>query len=87
MSVPGLEPSASVLDAFRLSVAESVARILDISLDLAYSGADLGKKGVDFTVAVPRFRLKSKPQDLVKQIETEVRPPCRTLDMDSLLTT
>ena len=68
-----IDPSSSILDAFRASVAEYVSKALEISFEKAYSGIDLGKKGVDFTVAVPRFGLKSKPQDLTLKIQSQVR--------------
>lgn len=66
------DPSSSVLDEFKGSVAHIVSGILGITFQLAYSGVDLGKKGVDFTVAVPRYRLPSKPLDLVAKIKNEV---------------
>ncbi len=33
---------------------------LPLSLEQAYAGIDYGKKGEDFTVAVPRYRLVGK---------------------------
>ncbi|KIY70938.1 arginyl-tRNA synthetase [Cylindrobasidium torrendii FP15055 ss-10] len=74
MSSSGPEPSASVLDVFRQSVAEIIARSLEIPIETAYDGVDLGKKGVDFTVAIPRFRRPGKPQELGKKIEQEFSP-------------
>ena len=40
---------------------------IEIPLETAFSGVDLGKKA-DFAVAVSRFRLKAKPQRLVKRM-------------------
>ena len=33
-----------------------------------YDAVDYGKKGVDFTVAMPRFKLKGKPDDLTRKV-------------------
>jgi len=39
-----------------------------LTLEQAYSGVDYGKKGVDFTVALPRFRLPGKVDDLANKV-------------------
>lgn len=68
----GTDPSRCMLDAFRISAATRISKSLDIPLKDAFAGVDLGKKGNDFTVAVPRFRLKAKPAELVEKIVSEV---------------
>ena len=65
--LPGTDFDRCKLDIFRIGAAMHVAKALDIPVETAFSGVDLGKKA-DFTVAVPRFRLKAKPQDLVTKI-------------------
>lgn len=70
--VEGTDPSRCVLDAFRISAATRISKSLNIPLTDAFAGVDLGKKGNDFTVAVPRFRLKTKPDELAKKIVSDV---------------
>jgi hypothetical protein len=60
------------LDEFRLAVAKVVEAALGIPLEAAFGGVDLGKKGCDFTVALPRFRLKSKPTELAQLVSDAV---------------
>ncbi|KAL0961209.1 hypothetical protein HGRIS_006177 [Hohenbuehelia grisea] len=74
MSTPVIDPDACILDAFRASVAQSISTILSVPYDAAFSAVDLGKKGVDFTVAVPRLRLKARPQDVTSKIAAEFSP-------------
>ena len=72
--LPGTDFSRCVLDAFRTACAIHLSRYLGIELEQAYSGVDISKqKETDFTVAVPRFRLKEKPQDVVKKVVDNVR--------------
>jgi arginyl-tRNA synthetase len=67
--VSGTEPSSCILDAFRIAIAKRVSDALPpLTLDQAYSGVDYGKKGVDFTVALPRFRLPGKVDDLANKV-------------------
>ncbi|KAJ4475033.1 hypothetical protein J3R30DRAFT_3295130 [Lentinula aciculospora] len=67
--VTGTDPSASVFDAFRISIAKRLAEALDsLTLEQAYAGVDYGKKGEDFTVALPRFRLPGKVDELAKRV-------------------
>ncbi|KAJ6532922.1 arginyl-tRNA synthetase [Mycena vulgaris] len=56
------------IDTCRASVAKAVSTCLEIDFDIAYAGVDLGKKGVDFTVAIPRFRLKEAPKDIAQRV-------------------
>lgn len=72
--LPGTDYSRCVLDAFRTACAVHLSRYLDINLELAYSGVDISKqKETDFTVAVPRFRIKGNPQDVVRKVVDNVR--------------
>ena len=66
------DPSTCVLDAFRTSIAERVAAALPpLSVDHVYSGVDYGKKGVDFTIALPRFKL-GKVEDVAAKVIAQV---------------
>ena len=72
-SVPGTDPSSCILDAFRTAIAKRVSDALPpLTLEQAYTGVDYGKKGVDFTIALPRFRLPGKPDELAKKVLTDV---------------
>jgi len=66
--VPGTDPERSVFDSFRTSIAKKLSDALPLTLEQAYSGVDFGKKGVDFTVALPRFRLPGKTDELAAKI-------------------
>jgi arginyl-tRNA synthetase len=67
--VPGTDPSICVLDAFRTAIAKRVSDALPpLTLEQAYAGVDFGKKGVDFTVALPRFRLPGKANELAGKV-------------------
>jgi arginyl-tRNA synthetase len=71
--VPGTDPSKCVLDAFRISIAKRVSDALPpLTIEQAYSAVDYGKKGVDFTVALPRFRLPGKVDELASKVINEV---------------
>ncbi|KAJ8588014.1 hypothetical protein M405DRAFT_769699, partial [Rhizopogon salebrosus TDB-379] len=74
-SVPGTDPSSCILDAFRTAIAKRVSDALPpLTLEQAYTGVDYGKKGVDFTIALPRFRLPGKPDELAKKVLTDFQP-------------
>jgi len=66
--VPGTDPNVAIYDAIRLSIAQRIHTALGVELALAYAGVDYGKKGEDFTVAVPRFRLKGKPDEIANKL-------------------
>lgn len=71
--VPGTEPERAVLDSFRAAIAKLVSDALPpLTVEQAYQGVDYGKKGVDFTVAVPRFRLPGKVDELAKKVLDKV---------------
>ncbi|KAJ7025947.1 arginyl-tRNA synthetase [Mycena alexandri] len=58
------------IDQCRETIAKSVSACLQIDFEAAYAGVDLGKKGLDFTIAIPRFRLQKKPQELAERVRT-----------------
>lgn len=73
--VPGTDPSRCALELFRTAVAKKLVDAFPdkLSLDQAYAGVDYGKKGEDFTVALPRFRLGGKVDELAAQVTSKVR--------------
>lgn len=67
--VPETDPSRCVLDAFRIAIAKLVAEALPpLTVEQVYGGVDYGKKGVDFTIALPRFRLPGKVDELAGKV-------------------
>ena len=75
-SVPGTEPELCILDSFRTAIAKVVADALPpLTVEQVYAGVDYGKKGVDFTVALPRFRLPGKVDELAKKVLAQVSNP------------
>src|SRR5271156_6850601 len=71
-SVPDTDPSSATLDSFRIAIAKRLAEYLPLTLEQAFSGVDYGKKGEDFTVALPRFRLPGKVDEIAKQVIDKV---------------
>lgn len=58
-NIPGTDPSRCILDSFRAAIACQVAAALPpLTPEQVYAGIDYGKKGEDFTIAIPRFRLR-----------------------------
>lgn len=82
--IEGADPATFPLDSFKVAIADLLSKSLDLSLDTAFSGVDFGKKGVDFTVAVPRFRLKSKLPELIEKVTSTV---CHVSFMPSMCLT
>ncbi|KAI0078583.1 arginyl-tRNA synthetase [Panus rudis PR-1116 ss-1] len=73
--VAGTEPERSVLDLFRVAIAQVIVDgIPSLTVDQVYPGVDFGKKGNDFTVALPRFKLKGKPDVFGKQVLEKFQP-------------
>lgn len=71
--IPNTDPERNPLDAFRISVAASVHKGLpEVTLEKAYEAVDINRKGVDFSVAIPRFRLGGKPDGWAKKVEESV---------------
>ncbi|EIN08244.1 arginyl-tRNA synthetase [Punctularia strigosozonata HHB-11173 SS5] len=67
--VPGTDPSRCILDSFRISIAKRLSEALPpLTIEQAYTGVDYGKKGEDFTVAIPRFRLPGKVDELAGKV-------------------
>ncbi|KAI0715922.1 arginyl-tRNA synthetase [Cerioporus squamosus] len=67
--VPGTDPTRCVIDSFRIAIAKAVADALEpLTIEQVYQGVDYGKKGEDFTVALPRFRLPGKVDELAKKV-------------------
>ncbi|KDQ09621.1 hypothetical protein BOTBODRAFT_164596 [Botryobasidium botryosum FD-172 SS1] len=63
-SIPGTDPARNPFDAFRAAVAIALNRSIPaLPIDKAYEGVDIGKKGGDFSVAMPRYRLAGKKPD------------------------
>lgn len=70
--VPETNPHACVFDSFRIAIAQLLSETLGLDVEKAYSGVDYGKKGEDFTVALPRFRLPGKVEDHAKTVTENV---------------
>ena len=96
-SLPSSHPDVPALDVFKLACAHYIANTLDVPLDKAYEGVESGKTGKnvlgDFVVAVPRFRLKEKPNVVADKLVNSVNPalsilplPCVCTDLDPLST-
>ena len=73
-SVPDTDPSSAILDSFRIAIAKRLSESLPLTLEQAFAGVDYGKKGEDFTVALPRFRLSGKVDEIAKQVVDKVGP-------------
>lgn len=72
--VSGTDASRCVLDSFRTAIAKQISDALpQLTVEQVYAGVDYGKKGVDFTVALPRFRLPGKVDELGQQVVNSVR--------------
>ncbi|KAF6751323.1 arginyl-tRNA synthetase [Ephemerocybe angulata] len=72
--VPETDPSACVLDSFRIAIAQLLSDALGLDLEKAYNGVDYGKKGEDFTVALPRFRLPGKVNEVAQKVIDKFTP-------------
>lgn len=74
--ISGTDPSKCIFDSFRAAIARQVADALPpLTPEQVYAGVDYGKKGEDFTIAVPRFRLPGKPDDLTTKVVQNVSFP------------
>ncbi|EJD39929.1 arginyl-tRNA synthetase [Auricularia subglabra TFB-10046 SS5] len=72
--IPGAELDRCFFDAVRTVIAQRVSTALGVPIEQAYAAVDYGKKGDDFTVAVPRFRLKAKPDELTAKVAEGFEP-------------
>ena len=71
--VAGTDPTRCVLDSFRIAIAKVVADALEpLTVEQVYQGVDYGKKGEDFTVALPRFKLPGKIDELARKVIAKV---------------
>ncbi|KAJ7677323.1 hypothetical protein B0H17DRAFT_1079373 [Mycena rosella] len=74
MAYSSPDPSTSVLDVFRTSIAERVAAALPpLTVEQVYAGVDYGKKGADFTIALPRFKL-GKVDEVAAKVVAQFQP-------------
>lgn len=69
--------STPALDLFKLAAAEFITKNLpEVSLEKAFEGVESGKTGKnvagDFTIAIPRFRLKAKPNEVAEKLAAAV---------------
>jgi arginyl-tRNA synthetase len=72
-TIPDTDPSKCVFDTFRTAIAKQLSDALPpLTIEQAYSGVDYGKKGEDFTVALPRFRLPGKVDELAGKVTSQV---------------
>ena len=71
-SLPDTDPSLAILDSYRIAIAKRLSESLPLTLEQAFTGVDYGKKGEDFTVALPRFRLPGKVDEVAKQVIDKV---------------
>lgn len=75
-SIPDTDPSRCIFDSFRTAIARQVAVALPpLTPQQVYAGVDYGRKGEDFTIAIPRFKLPGKPDDLGKKVIENVSVP------------
>jgi hypothetical protein len=71
----GTNPFCAVLVSFKVAIAKCVADALPpltVQVEQVYMGVDYGKKGVDFTIALPCFRLPGKVDVLAKTVIDQV---------------
>ncbi|KAJ7017910.1 arginyl-tRNA synthetase, partial [Mycena alexandri] len=64
------------IDQCRETIAKSVSACLQIDFEAAYAGVDLGKKGLDFTIAIPQ---------LAECVRTHLLPTVQFILCDLLL--
>ncbi|TFK96258.1 hypothetical protein BDV98DRAFT_516134 [Pterulicium gracile] len=69
------DASSCMFDHFRIAIAKRLSDALPgLTVEKAYEGVDYGKKGVDFTVALPRFRLGGKVDEHAKKVVEAFTP-------------
>ncbi|KAG6890769.1 hypothetical protein C0992_012742 [Termitomyces sp. T32_za158] len=73
-AVPDTDPSTCIFDSFRTAIAKKVSEALPLTIEQVYSGVDYGKKGVDFTIALPRFKLPGKVEELAAKVINKFEP-------------
>jgi arginyl-tRNA synthetase len=86
-NISGTDPSRCIFDSFRAAIARQVADALPpLTPEQVYAGVDYGRKGEDFTIAIPRFRLPGKPDDLGKKVVENVSGLVRSTRPSSVRT-
>ncbi|KAG2030928.1 hypothetical protein BDR03DRAFT_806998, partial [Suillus americanus] len=74
-SLSGTDPLSCILDAYHIVITKCVSDALPLlTLKQAYTGINYGKKGVNFMVALPQFRLPGKPDDLAQKVTNDFQP-------------
>ncbi|CAK5268593.1 unnamed protein product [Mycena citricolor] len=74
MAFSSPDPASCAIDNFRSAIAQRVAAALPpLTEEQVYTGVDYGKKGVDFTIALPRFKL-GKPDELAAKVKAQFVP-------------
>lgn len=75
-TLPGIDLKASPLEYFKLATAEIIHKALDIPFELAYASVESGRAGKgavgDFSIALPKFRLKIKPDEIKAKLFADV---------------
>ncbi|PWN53189.1 arginyl-tRNA synthetase [Violaceomyces palustris] len=69
----GIDYRRSPLDSFKVAIAQHASTALGVDIEKALEAVGIGKVG-DFTVAVPRFRLPGKPNDLAEKAAKDFEP-------------
>ncbi|EDR00911.1 uncharacterized protein LACBIDRAFT_312886 [Laccaria bicolor S238N-H82] len=72
--LPILPDTNPVFDSFRISIAKRLSDTLPLTVEQAFAGVDYGKKGEDFTVALPRFRLPGKVAEIAATVIEGFQP-------------
>ena len=72
-TVDGTDIKRAPLDSFKIAIAQHVNKTLGVDVSKAIEGVGGGKIG-DFTVAVPRFRLPGKPNELAEKAAADFTP-------------
>jgi arginyl-tRNA synthetase len=71
-SVKGADTETAIIEAYRIAAAKIVSEAVDIPLETAYPGIDVGNKKADLYVAMPRFRLGGKPDQWAEKVVAHV---------------
>ncbi|EST07450.1 Arginyl-tRNA synthetase, class Ia, core [Kalmanozyma brasiliensis GHG001] len=71
--LPGTDIKRAPLDSFRIAIAQHVSSSLGVDLNAALVAVGTGKIG-DYTVAVPRFKLPGKPNEISEKAAAAFQP-------------
>lgn len=76
LDVPEAHPLNNCFDAFKLAAAEILASSLKISLALAFTSLETGRKGSDLNLPIPKLRLGKavEPKAAAQKIANEFQP-------------